>query len=86
MNFPRRWQDCDAFIEALLQRKYVQRDDAGNVGPLMADGIYLYMYELWQDACLAERQRVCSWLREEAPSLAQFPSHLADAIEVQPCP
>ena len=49
INFPKRWQDCEAFIEALLARGYVRRDDAGNVGPLMADGIYLYMYELWQD-------------------------------------
>ena len=49
MNFPDRWQDCEAFIEALLKRQYVTRDEAGNVGPLMADGIYLYMYELWKD-------------------------------------
>jgi hypothetical protein len=45
----KRWQDCEPFIEDLTKRGYVKRDDAGNVQTCMSEGIYLYMYELWQD-------------------------------------
>lgn len=60
MSFPNRWQDCEAFIEALLQRKYVTMDAEGCVGPLMADGIYLYMYELWQDGHADEQRTIAT--------------------------
>jgi hypothetical protein len=39
-SFPRRWQDCSPFVNALTKREY------NNV---LSDGLYLYLYELWQD-------------------------------------
>lgn len=81
MNCPDRWQDCEAFIEALLQRKYVTKDEANNVGPLMADGIYIYMYELWRDGRDAEREDVRAWLCDAASHEEGTYAHLAIEIE-----
>lgn len=41
---PKRWQDSKAFVRALAAREYLVDNR-----PVMSDGIYLYMYELWQD-------------------------------------
>jgi hypothetical protein len=49
MKPPPRWQDCEPFVAALLKRQYVVRDSAGELLLPMSPGLYLYMYELWQD-------------------------------------
>jgi hypothetical protein len=41
---PKRWQDCRAFVRDLIEREYLVEGR-----PVMSDGIYLYMYELWRD-------------------------------------
>ena len=51
--FPERWQDCQPFIEALVKRGCVTRDDGKHVQLLMPDGFYLYLYELFQDGYAA---------------------------------
>lgn len=45
---PRNWRKCEPFVAALLEREYVRREGEG-LHLCMADGIYLYLYELWQD-------------------------------------
>ena len=51
MNFPKRWQDCDPFLDALVRRQYLNQDtkDFSVLRQNMSDGAYLYLYELWQD-------------------------------------
>lgn len=51
MKHPKRWQDCKPFVDALLARGYVLPlgDARGGIHLCMSDGVYLYMYELWQD-------------------------------------
>ena len=44
----RRWQDCRPFVRALEARAYLVEGR-----PVMSDGLYLYMYELWQDGARA---------------------------------
>jgi hypothetical protein len=44
----KRWQDCRSFVRALEARKYLV-----DGRPVMADGIYWYLYELWQDGTRA---------------------------------
>jgi len=41
----KRWQDTRAFVRALKARGYL----AENNRPVMSDGIYLYLFELWID-------------------------------------
>lgn len=49
-TFPRRWQDCLEFVECLRAREYIVNIGSGDEGLVaMSAGIYLYMYELWQD-------------------------------------
>lgn len=48
MQYPRRWQDCKLFVTALKKREYISDTSTGWF-LLMSDGIYLYLYELWQD-------------------------------------
>lgn len=43
----KRWQDCRAFVRALRARKYLVEDR-----PVMSEGIYWYLYELWQDGLI----------------------------------
>ncbi len=43
--FPKRWQDCTEFVECLRARRYV----LGEGNRVCSPGLYLYMYELWQD-------------------------------------
>jgi hypothetical protein len=47
---PKRWRDDEPFVEALLRREYLTRRPDGNLQLCMAEGQYLYMWELWQDA------------------------------------
>lgn len=51
MKHPKRWQDCKPFVDALLKRGYVLSTGGKKPGisECMSAGIYLYMYELWQD-------------------------------------
>lgn len=41
---PKRWQDCPRFVRALRERCYLVNDR-----PVVSEGLYLYMYELWRD-------------------------------------
>lgn len=55
--FPRQWWLCKPFVLDLVRRQYVAYDhevDGGLRKPLH-DGMYWYLYELWQDGCMAER-------------------------------
>lgn len=45
MTKPKRWQDDKAFVAALRKREYLDEGDKPN----MSDGIYIYMWELFQD-------------------------------------
>lgn len=44
--FPKKWRDCPEFVECLKARGYVLDIDRSLA---MSPGLYLYMYELWQD-------------------------------------
>jgi hypothetical protein len=48
MPRPKRWQDCKPFVRALSARQYLV-----DGRPVMSDGIYWYLYELWQDGTRA---------------------------------
>lgn len=58
MTLPTRWQDCTSFKEALIKRGYLTFDEANNEKTLMADSVYLCMYELWQDGLGAKIETV----------------------------
>jgi hypothetical protein len=50
MKHPKRWQDSKPFVKALAERGYVQVKPRGREPKTcLAEGVYLYMYELWQD-------------------------------------
>jgi hypothetical protein len=49
LKFPKNWRDCKPFVKALLKREYLSQDSEGELHLSMSDGIYLYLYELWQD-------------------------------------
>jgi len=49
MKHPKRWQDCKPFVAALLARNYIGLVNANVPTLSLSDGLYLYMYELWQD-------------------------------------
>jgi hypothetical protein len=44
----KNWRDCRAFVRALRAREYLVDDR-----PVMSEGIYWYLYELWQDGTRA---------------------------------
>lgn len=46
--FP-KWQDCPEFVKCLGARGYVLDADEVEDSMVMSAGLYLYMYELWQD-------------------------------------
>lgn len=54
-KYPDRWQDCKPFVDTLVDKhgyvSYVMVSGKQKQGLqlCMADGVYLYMYELWQD-------------------------------------
>lgn len=51
---PKRWQACDAFVQALAARGYLLTNDRGKPQLLpLSDAAYLYMFELWQDGFAA---------------------------------
>ena len=58
--FPRRWYVCTAFCEDLYRRRYAEPDITApdGVRRVMPDGLYWYLYELWQDGVMAERAQV----------------------------
>ncbi len=47
--FPKKWRDCTEFVECLKARGYVLDADEVEDSMVMSAGLYLYMYELWQD-------------------------------------
>lgn len=49
----KRWQDCQSFTDALVARQYLSKDATGNLKTCMPEGVYLYMWELWQDGWAA---------------------------------
>ncbi len=51
IKHPKRWRDCKPFVDALLKRQYVLPlgGPKDSIHTCMAEGQYLYMYELWQD-------------------------------------
>lgn len=58
--FPRRWYVCTAFCEDLYRRRYAEPDITApdGVRRVLPDGLYWYLYELWQDGVMAEREAV----------------------------
>ena len=56
-QWPNRWQDCRGFVEDLAKREYVAKFGQGHLTLFMSDGIYLYMYELWQDGMKRKGRR-----------------------------
>lgn len=58
--FPRRWYACAAFCEDLYRRRYAEPDLAApdGVRRVLPDGMYWYLYELWQDGAMSEREAI----------------------------
>lgn len=66
---PRRWQDCRPFVRALEARAYLVEGR-----PVMSDGIYLYLYELWQDGTRAGARAYKRYVTEH-PKTESTASH-----------
>jgi len=58
---PKRWQDCRPFVRALEARAYLVEGR-----PVMSDGIYLYLYELWQDGARAGARAYKKYVAEHS--------------------
>lgn len=66
MKYPRRWQDCPTFVLDLKRRAYLTPSGQ----ELMSEGIYLYLYELWQDGVLRgwkKAKKAATCVRRVAP-------------------
>jgi hypothetical protein len=59
-NFPTQWWKCRAFLADIYRRKYAEAesDSENGVRRSMPEGMYYYLYELWQDGRMAEREEV----------------------------
>lgn len=58
---PKHWRDCRAFVRALEARAYLVEGR-----PVMSDGIYWYLYELWQDGTRAGARAYKNYVAEHA--------------------
>lgn len=47
MKFPNQWRQCKPFVEAMLERKYINKQ----LEPYLSPGVMLYLYEAFQDGC-----------------------------------
>ena len=58
--FPKRWYMCREFCADLYQRRYAEPDleALDGVRRVLPDGMYWYLYELWQDGRMSERAAV----------------------------
>lgn len=78
MPRPKRWQDCKPFVEALAARSYLVEGR-----PVMSDGIYWYLYELWQDGtragALAYKRHVTQYSKAKGASSNRKGSRRHDA-------
>ena len=58
--FPTQWWKCRAFLADIYRRKYAEAepDSENGIRRSMPEGMYYYLYELWQDGRMAEREEV----------------------------
>ena len=59
-RFHRLWQKCPEFVHDLFRRQYAfpNTECEHGIQKPLPDGFYWYLYELWQDGRMIEREKL----------------------------